>query len=94
MDKVVATISIQGLAEILNELTIFDGRDQEREMFLLRLAELKKYEENMEQIIKLLESYDASNFEDNGSCIRDWDDEDIGMKVEKNLRKDDAHWFI
>lgn len=31
--------------------------------------------EDIDQIIKLLESYNADNFEDSGSCIWDWDDE-------------------
>ncbi len=31
--------------------------------------------EDIDQIIKLLESYNADNFEDSGSCIWGWDDE-------------------
>ena len=31
---------------------------------------------DVDQIIKLLESYNADNFEDSGSCIWDWNDEE------------------
>ena len=32
--------------------------------------------EDVDQIIKLFESYNADNLEDSGSCIWDWDDEE------------------
>lgn len=32
--------------------------------------------EDIDQIIKLFESYNADNFEDSGGCIWDWDDEE------------------
>lgn len=32
--------------------------------------------EDVDQIIKLFESYNADNFEDSGGCVWDWDDEE------------------
>lgn len=32
--------------------------------------------DNVDQIIKLLQSYNSKNFTDGGSCIWDWDDEE------------------
>ena len=32
--------------------------------------------ENVDEIITLFQSYNAENFEDSGSCIWDWDDEE------------------
>ena len=43
--------------------------------------------ENIDQIIKLLESYNANNFEDGGSCIWDWDDEEwpYSEKIQQDI---------
>ena len=43
--------------------------------------------EDIDQIIKLLESYNAGNFEDSGSCIWDWDDEEYpySEKVQQDI---------
>lgn len=44
-EAAIEAVQTIGLRQIQNvDLTIFDGMDQEREMFLLRIAELKKYE--------------------------------------------------
>jgi hypothetical protein len=39
--EAVQTIGLRQIRDI--DMTIFDGMEQEREMFQLRLAELKKY---------------------------------------------------
>lgn len=43
--------------------------------------------EDIDQIIKLLESYNADNFEDSGSCIWDWDDEEYpySEKIQQDI---------
>lgn len=40
-------------------------------------------------IIKLLKSYNKENFEDNGSCIWDWDDEEwpYAEKIQEDIQK-------
>lgn len=45
--------------------------------------------EDIDQIIKLLESYNADDFEDSGSCIWDWDDEDYpySEKIQQDIEK-------
>ena len=43
--------------------------------------------EDIDQIIKLLESYNTDNFEDSGSCIWDWDDEEYpySEKIQQDI---------
>ena len=43
--------------------------------------------EDIDQIIKLLESYNAGNFEDSGSYIWDWDDDEYpySKKIQQDI---------
>ena len=55
-----------------------------------RLSDKYEYtldKEDIDQIIKLLESYNADNFEDSGGCIWDWDDEEYpySEKVQQDI---------
>ena len=51
--------------------------------------EIPLSKENVEQIIELLESYNSDNFEDNGSCIWDWDDEKYpySEKIQQDIER-------
>lgn len=55
-----------------------------------RLSDKYEYtldKEDIDQIIKLLESYNADNFEDSGGCIWDWDDEEYpySEKIQQDI---------
>ena len=55
-----------------------------------RLSDKYEYtldKEDIDQIIKLLESYNADNFEDSGDCIWDWDDKEYpySEKIQQDI---------
>ena len=55
-----------------------------------RLSDKYEYtldKEDIDQIIKLLESYNADNFEDSGGCIWDWDDKEYpySEKIQQDI---------